>query len=334
MPEEGMGKSLMECKGIKEKLCAYLEGIVSPEEIRIIEEHLPSCPECRKNLADLKKAGKLVKDLAEVEPPAWFTQKIMSRIKAEEEKKKGLWQKLFYPLHIKIPIQALATGFIAVIAVFVFRAVEPEMELPHLPSPTQQLTPQEEEKKATPPPRRITVDSSAPPQKSTLKDEAARESAEVPAALPKTALPEPAAKPFRAERKQEAEESLGKGEGIALSKAAPEPDTRDRKKMAAAPPSFKEMAALQRKPANVQVKAPDVHVAGGKVDDLFRQLSTRKIERESHEGREILTAELSATQVKEFLEKLKAVGEVNDKDLSWDSTARDIVVRVEIVRTP
>ena len=94
----------MECKGIKEKLCAYLEGIVSPEEKRIIEEHLPSCPECRKNLADLKKAGELVKDLAEVEPPAWFTQKIMSRIRAEEEKKKGLWQKLFYPLHIKIPI--------------------------------------------------------------------------------------------------------------------------------------------------------------------------------------------------------------------------------------
>ncbi len=321
----------MECKGIKEELCAYLEGIVSPEEKRIIEEHLPSCPECRKNLADLKKAGELVKDLPEVEPPAWLTQKIMSRIKAEEEKKQGLWKKLFYPLHIKIPIQALATVFIAVIAVYVFKAVEPEMKLDHLPSPTQQVTPKEEAKEASQPPRRITVDSSAPPPKSPRKDEAARESAGVSAVPPKAALPEPAAKPFRAERKQEADESLGKGEGIALSRAAPE--TQDRKKLAAAP-KFKEAAALKSKPANVSVKAPDVHVAGGKVDDLFRQLSARKIERESREGREILTAELSAVQVKEFLEKLKAVGEVNDQDIPGETTSGHIVVRVEIVSTP
>ena len=326
----------MECKGIKEKLCAYLEGIVSPEEKRIIEEHLPSCPECRKNLADLRKTGELVKDLAEVEPPAWFTQKIMSRIRAEEEKKKGLWQKLFYPLHIKVPIQALATVFIAVIAVYVFRAVEPEMKLTPLPSPTppptQQVMPKEERKEASQPPQVIGLDSSTPP-KSTLKDESARESAKVPAVPPPSAaLPEPAGKPLRAERKQEAEESLGKGEGIALSRAAPE--TQDRKKLAAAPPSFKEMAGLQIKPANVLVKVPDAHVAGSKVDDLFHQLGARKIEKESREGREILTAELSATQVKEFLEKLKAIGEVNEQDIPGEATSGHVAVRVEIVSTP
>ena len=127
----------MECKGIREKLCAYLEGVVSPEESRIIEEHLNSCQECGTNLADLKKAEDLVKDLAEVEPPAWLTQKIMSRVRAEGERKKGIFQRLFYPLHIKVPIQALATVFIAVIAVFVFRAVEPEMKLAHLPGANQ-----------------------------------------------------------------------------------------------------------------------------------------------------------------------------------------------------
>jgi hypothetical protein len=323
----------MECKGIKEKLCAYLEGIVSPEEKRIIEEHLPSCPECRKNLADLKKAGELVKNLAEVEPPPWFTQKIMSRIRAEEEEKKGLWQKLFYPLHIKVPIQALATVFIAVIAVYVFKAVEPEMKLDHLPSPTQpptqQVMPKEERKEASQPPQVIRLDSSTR-KESPLKDEAARESVRAPAVPPSAALPAPAAEPLRAERKQEAEESLGKSEGVALSKAAPEMQDR---KLAAAP-RFRETAALKLKPANVLIKVPDVHVAGSKVEDLFRQLGARKIERESREGREILTAELDAQQLNEFLEKLKALGEVSDKDLSWDSTARDVVVRVEVVSVP
>ena len=246
----------MECKGIKEKLCAYIEGVASPQEVRIIEEHLPLCPECRKNLADLKKTGELVKDLAELEPPAWLTPQIMSRIRAEEEKKKGILHKLFYPLHIKIPAQALATGCIAVIAVFVFRAVEPEMKLTQFPSPAQQLPPQEEAKVALQPPQVSKSDSTL--KRSTLKDEAAREPARAPAISPSAALPQPAAEPLRAEKRQVAEEQVGKGEGIALPRVAQE--TQDRKSLSAAP-RLPEAATLKLKPAHVLVKVPDVRVA-------------------------------------------------------------------------
>jgi len=118
----------MECKGIQEKLSAYLEKMVSPEEKQLIEEHLTSCGLCRSTLEDLKRTGELVRDLEEVEPPPWLAKKIMSRIRAEEEGKRGIFQKLFYPLHIKIPIEALATVFIAVIAVYMFKAVEPDLK--------------------------------------------------------------------------------------------------------------------------------------------------------------------------------------------------------------
>ncbi len=334
----------MECKGIKEKLGAYLEGVLSPEEMRIIEEHLPSCPECRRNLADLKKTGELVKDLSEVEPPAWFTQKIMSRIRAEEEKKKGILQKLFYPLHVKIPIQALATGFIAVIAVFVFRAVEPEMKFTHLPSPaqptTQQVMPKEERKEPSPLAERITVKSPAPPPKSAPKDEAAPEPAGASAVPSAAALPKPAPEPFRAEKKQEAEESLGKGEGIALPRVeklhppmGAAPETQERKKLAAAR-GFKEDVVSKSKPANVVVKTADLHLAGGKLDELLRQLGAQKIEKESSEGREVLTAELDARQVKGFFEKLKAIGEVDKQDIPREAPSGHVVVRVEIVSAP
>jgi len=210
MPEEGMGRLVMECKGVREKLCAYLEGVVPSEESRIIEEHLNSCPECRRNLADLKKTGELVKDLADVEPPAWLTQKIMSRVRTEEERKKGILQKLFYPLHIKVPIQALATLSIAVIAVFVFRAVEPEMKLAHLPAPTKPVITEEETGK---PPQAIATDSPAPRKKAALKDEVERESARVSTVLPgregkgiekegKPALPGPAEESLTAKKKE------------------------------------------------------------------------------------------------------------------------------------
>jgi len=117
----------MECKHIQERLPAYREEHVDLEEKKAIEQHLSSCQPCSRALHDLKKTDELIKKLPEVEPPAWMTQKIMARVRAEEEKKKGLLQRLFYPLRIKIPIEVFATLLIAVAAVYVFKAVEPQM---------------------------------------------------------------------------------------------------------------------------------------------------------------------------------------------------------------
>ncbi len=329
----------MECKGIREKLCAYLEGVVSPEENRIIEEHLNSCQECGNNLADLKKAGELVKDLAEVEPPAWLTQKIMSRVRAEGEKKRGIFQKLFYPLHIKVPIEALATVLIAVTAAYVFRAVEPEIKLAHLPASTKPVITKEETAK---PPQEIPKDSPSSRKKAALKDYTERDSGKVSSVPPgseekpikkedKSALPSPAEKPLTAEKKEAATEILGKGENIAIPGAAKE--TRERKKLAA-PPKLKEVAAIKLRFTDVSVKVKDVHVARGKVESLFGQLGAQKIERESREGKEVLTADLKAMQVKEFLEKLKVIGEINEKGIPLDTSAGDVAIRVEIVSIP
>ena len=118
----------MECKIIREKLSAFLEGAVSPEESTLIGEHLQACQTCSMALEDLRKTEVLVKGLEKVEPPAWLKQKVMARIRAEEEAKKSILQKLFYPLHVKIPIEAFATVLIAVAAIYIFKAVEPDIE--------------------------------------------------------------------------------------------------------------------------------------------------------------------------------------------------------------
>jgi hypothetical protein len=118
----------MDCKHIRERLPAYREEDVGLEEKRAIGQHLSSCQQCSRALDDLKKAEKLVKRLPEVEAPAWMTQKVMARVRAEEEKKKGIVQHLFFPLRIKIPVQVFATVVIAVAAIYVFKAVEPQMK--------------------------------------------------------------------------------------------------------------------------------------------------------------------------------------------------------------
>ncbi len=118
----------MTCNEIKNLLPAYLEDLLSPEEKKSIESHLASCPLCTRSLADLKKAENLVKGLEEVEPPPFFEQRIMARVREEARQKKGILRKFFYPLHIKIPIQALATLLVAVLAFYVYQKNEPEMK--------------------------------------------------------------------------------------------------------------------------------------------------------------------------------------------------------------
>ena len=118
----------MTCKEIHNLLPAYLEDILSPEEKKSIESHLASCSLCRRYLDDLKKAESLVKGLGEVEPPPFFEQRIMARVREEAGQKKGILRKFFYPLHIKIPIQALAAILVTVLAFYVYQKNEPEMK--------------------------------------------------------------------------------------------------------------------------------------------------------------------------------------------------------------
>ena len=63
----------------------------------------------------------------------------MARVREEAEGKRGLLRKLFYPLHIKIPLEAVASILVVVLAVYVFKATDPEMPL--LKAPTESVPP-------------------------------------------------------------------------------------------------------------------------------------------------------------------------------------------------
>jgi hypothetical protein len=118
----------MECKDIQRNLSAYRDGVSSAEEKGVIEEHLKSCKACRTSLEDLEKTLSYVKNLNEIEPPAWLTQKVMTRVREEAVQKEGIVHKLFYPLHIKVPVQAIATILIAVSAFYIFKTIQPDIK--------------------------------------------------------------------------------------------------------------------------------------------------------------------------------------------------------------
>ena len=117
----------MKCEDIQEKLSAYIDGVTSPEERAVIEEHLSSCHACKETLSDLEKTMSYVKNLEEVDPPVWLSQKVMTKVREEAAPNEGILHKLFYPLHVKVPIQAIATILIAVSAFYIFKTIQPEL---------------------------------------------------------------------------------------------------------------------------------------------------------------------------------------------------------------
>jgi hypothetical protein len=135
----------MTCKDIEDRLAAYQEGAVTPEEKALVEAHLSTCAKCSSVLADLKKTVDLLKNLPEVELPPWFTQKVMAQVREEAEHKDSLLKKLFYPFHVKIPIEVFATLFVVVLGLYVYKTTGSEMKVVQRPPPALvEITPKDE----------------------------------------------------------------------------------------------------------------------------------------------------------------------------------------------
>ena len=79
------GVSKMENKYMDEFLSPYLDGMLTEEENKNIEEHLAQCPRCRKELSELKEFIELMNDMEDQELPADFHEKLHQRLLKEQE---------------------------------------------------------------------------------------------------------------------------------------------------------------------------------------------------------------------------------------------------------
>jgi hypothetical protein len=292
----------------------------------------------------------------------------MSQVRKEAEQKEGLFRRLFYPLHIKIPIQALATVLIAVIAFQIYRVGEPEMQVV-VPPPSAVFesgkiqapaTPQKSPEFATAPaakgksvpmerakqdadtftpspPERsedairrenVFIRDEAKPQvhkpviaeekRGTVKDKSdeARQTAfsakqqEIPQTMPAPAL----------EYKR-----AGRGDYAGAAKAKKEYES------ASAAPQV--MGAAVGKLENIRIT---VHVADGrtsvrKVETLLGKLGARKIQRQSREESDVLTAELRAQKLSELVQKLKAIGDTEERGIPADIQGRNVFITIDIL---
>jgi hypothetical protein len=118
---------------IRHKLSDYIDGAVSAKEKTEIEEHLKACTKCSDALAELRKTIEQVKQVEDVEPPVWMTQRIMAKVREESERRAGIWNKLLFPLRMSPAISAVAVLFLAVTAFYIYQNIRPERKYAKTP---------------------------------------------------------------------------------------------------------------------------------------------------------------------------------------------------------
>jgi len=342
----------MICKDIEGKLAAYQEEALSPEEKSLVEAHLGTCAKCSSLLADLKKTVDLLKDLPEVEPPPWFTQKIMAQVREESEQKGGLLRKLFYPFHIKIPIEAFATLLVVVIGVHIFRASAPEIR-------TVVQAPQAEIQQTAPPqaslrePMRAAKDTLGTKDGADFLATPAREKAFT--SLPPAgkiapteheqgpAAPAPSVPSMAIEKKQEGireaprlqQEPASTPASLAREKEAlgaagvAQKDKGESKKLGAAQPS-KSALAVKRAITTLTVQVTDVQASIQEIERILTRLGAQSVSRESRDGNIYIAAQLQTERTVELLQQLSTVGIVQQKDTSKESKEDNTLFRIEV----
>jgi hypothetical protein len=305
----------MECRSIREKLSAYIENHLSSEEKVQIKEHLEICRHCRASLEDLKITMEFTREIEDVEPPPWLTQKVMNKVREEAGQKKGVLQRLFSPLLIKVPLEAAAMIAIVVVAVYVYKTLQPEGMLKE--KPADLVLPQEEE------------------QMEERKDQLFIFKEEQPAA------PEPVKRHIP---EQDAGIVPEKGEtpaekaDVTVTQKAPRVSyrTMDTKTMEerSKPSPEEEFAYVKEKKetAFFTIYVENTERALKDIERIFKALNIRHVEKESIEDKDIITAELESQNLGNLKEKLKPIGRIEEKRAMLQQPVGKVWVRIEILR--
>ena len=314
------------CKEIENNLSLYLDDSLSDADKQAVEEHLKSCPRCTKALIQLSKTQTLVNDLTEVEPPAWFKQKIMAKVR-EKAEKKSLVQKLFYPLRIKIPVQILATVFIAVLAVYIYRAGEEQMKevVPSsAPAPVMEVQKSQlpEQKMKTSADENIQKEDHVIEKKETPRKKVREMAADaakdengqiVPDIKADKYVSAPAAKSVELSETELEKKKESNILGAAI-KASRTPHAQ---------------SVMQR--LNVLLKVADINTAAEEVEKLLIKYEAKNINRQITQGKAILTAELKNQKINDFTARLKKIGQIEEGSVHIDNAEENIIIMIEIL---
>jgi hypothetical protein len=350
----------MDHNDIRHMLSEYIDDAVSPGDRAAIEEHLKTCEKCTNALKELRQTVAVIRSVEEIDPPAWMTQKIMAKVRTEAGSK-SWFQRLFFPLAVKLPLEAIGALFIAVTAVFIYQNMQPSAKMK---APTQQAVEQapaqepaviakNEETLSAAPARRAKEMPQSPgynaldmkqeyekPAPPTLQDRAAAPAPPLakPAEQPAPLVQSETKQSFKAESEgrmnllsKEAAPARGMmQERMASSGAAPETNVKAKKSARAA--AFADAPAADKAVRAIIVQVNDIEAAAKEAEKAIAQVNGAIIKRESPGEKRVFFLTIKTQRVSEFKNSLKVLGEIKELPGEVGIQKEQMELRVEIVR--
>jgi hypothetical protein len=341
---------MREHEDIRHRLSEYIDRSVTADEAAAIEAHLKTCQPCRDALHELQKTIQHIKNVEEIEPPAWMTQKIMTTVRAEAGSKKSTFRRLFYPLTVKLPIQAIAVLFLVIAGFYIYQNIQTRERSPEAPT------------------REFAAAKQAP-QPDTERDTLAK--ADRPAPRSKQAQQPPAYKAL--DMKQEYERPsppvpVGRAEEPAAAGPAGQPLLTDNEaasdKRPAAPfPSHEQIAPIAEgreqnegkpefapakknfKPAvaegaagskstasetTITVSVKDINEAAENIEATIKEFDGTIIATQRMNEKKIYILSLNTSHANDLLDKLKLMGIMKEKNRVREPRGARMIFKIEL----
>ena len=356
---------MSKCHDIQKLLPLYEEGILADAEKHEVEDHLARCADCRREVTLLQKADRLVKNLSFVEEPPWFQQRIMARVR-EEAGKQSFWQKWFSPLGVRVPVQIMATIVIAVLAVYIYRsgndqvqrilpgatppAMEDQVQRTPVPAPVPEVKPQDsEEVSATVGQKKSPVlekrkkdkDTEVPSddrrqrekEMSEMKSEGIQVKDEsAPKGSDKAEEPLSPALQDRVNEFKSVPERMSDSERAPAHRASPAMERKKEAHKMAAPSAVGSMApsAAVQTQARILLLVDNPDIAAREVERILTRHGAGKLTKKVIQDRTVIRAEIFSREWKEVLSKLKKIGMVEERSSPGDAGELLVPVLIEV----
>ncbi len=313
---------------VRHRLSDYIDGSLADDEKTAVEEHLKTCSRCGDALKELRQTIEHIRSIENMDPPAWMTGKIMARVRADQEKKKSLFQRLFLPLHIKLPLEAMGVLFLAVTAFFIYENVRPASEMPE--APVQIFA--QKEKAHSPAVDKNRRTEAAPeskpvPQKPEYKAlDMKREYETPPPPVPQPGPPRPTASPTGPATRSEQPEK-----GVYSDQRTRAQDGAARGMINQAAPAAESQSQPDSARMGIILVVRDVYGSAEQAEESVRQLGGAILKREAVGDGVIVTVSLPGGKEQQFRERLKRIGEVKPPDTAGKQQDGMMTLEIRIV---
>ena len=208
----------MTCDEARGAFSDLYDRALSEPSLTALNRHLDGCPACRAEWTAFRRAVQAVTDLGGAEPSPGFTARVRQHVEALPWWQRALrW--LFLPLHVKVPIQALALVLVAFAGLLLYqRSPELRREMeprPFSPPPVAQQAPMPAAPRTTDDAPRASA-GARPPVAAPKAEQAA------PPAPPRSAVAPPPQARLESEREHDPSAARDEAKEVGKSTAPPE----------------------------------------------------------------------------------------------------------------